>query len=62
VSRLTAVRRLYACLTNCFFVNKLLSNKYKASYKRRYYSKSSLDGIVILFYKERNINSLEDFC
>jgi hypothetical protein len=62
VSRLTAVCRLHACLASCFFVDKLLGNRYKASYKRRYYDKSSLDGIVILYYKERDANSLEDFC
>jgi hypothetical protein len=59
--RLTVVCWLHACLISCFFVNKLLSNKYKAFYKRRYYSKSSLDNIVILYYKKRDINSLKDF-
>jgi hypothetical protein len=43
-------------------MNKLLSNKYKAFYKRGYYSKSFLDGIVILFYRERNTSDLKDFC
>jgi hypothetical protein len=62
VSRLTAVCRLRACLANRFFVDKLLGNKYKASYKRRYCGKSSLDGIVILYYKERDVSSSEDFC
>jgi hypothetical protein len=62
VLRLTVVCWLRVCLASCFFVDKLLSNRYKASYKRRYYGKSSLDGIVILYYKERDANSSEDFC
>jgi hypothetical protein len=43
-------------------MNKLLNNKYKASYKRRYYGKSSLNGIVIPYYKKRDISNSEDFC
>jgi hypothetical protein len=62
VSRLIAVRRLHACLASRFFVNKLLGDRYKTSYKKRYYGKSSLDGIVVLYYKERDASSSEDFC
>jgi hypothetical protein len=53
---------LRACLASCFFVNKLLGNRYKASYKRRYYGRSSLDGIVVPYCKERDASSLKDFC
>jgi hypothetical protein len=59
--RLIIVCWLYAYLTNYLFINKPLNNKYKASYKRRYYNKSFLNGIIILYYKKRNINNLKDF-